>query len=85
MVMMIFITIILDFVLPNITLKMLLNSLLFTITFIILTRILGHGNYYHSHFTAENMVNLLKMLTVLKQGDGYRRVYFTIFFNFMYA
>ena len=31
-------------------------KVIYTITFIILTRILGHGNYYHSHFTAENMV-----------------------------
>lgn len=29
--------------------------------------------------------NLLKMLTILKQGDGYMRVYFTIFSNFIYA
>lgn len=45
MVMMIFITIILDFVLSNITLKTLLNSLLFTITSLILKKALLGKDY----------------------------------------
>lgn len=55
MVMMIFITIILDFVLSNITLKTLLNSLLLTITSLILKKALLGQRLSYSPFTDEKI------------------------------